>query len=147
MRKLIACSPLCGPQRITLRLLYKFDGVCVPRQWNYRHEGAFFPETVNDLVREKAMRIEVVVLSVALIAGPAGAQSTSPPNLKPETNCTTSSVTTGSAGEKKADSMAVEKSAVLPDTGGEANSAAPTVQSAGKPMEVRPDCPPDPKRN
>ena len=101
---------------------------------------------MNGLVREKAMRIEVAVLSVALIAGPAGAQSTSPPNLKPETNCTTSSVTTGSAGEKKADSMAVEKSAVLPDAGGEANSAAPTVQSAGKPMEVRPDCSPDSKR-
>jgi hypothetical protein len=120
--------------------------VCVLRQWNYRHEGTFFPETVNGLAREKAMRIEAAVLSVALIAGPAGAQSTSPPNLKPETNCTASSVTTGSAGEKKADSMAVEKSAVLPDTGGEANSAAPTVQSAGKPMEVRPDCPPDSKR-
>ena len=31
--------------------------------------------------------------------------------------------------------MAVEKSAVLPDAGG-ANSAAPTVQSGGKPLKV-----------
>jgi hypothetical protein len=38
--------------------------------------------------------------------------------------------------------MAIEKSAILPDAGG-SNSAAPTVQSGGKPMEVRPECPPD----
>jgi hypothetical protein len=88
------------------------------------------------------MRIEAGVLSVALLAGSAAAQTTAPPNLKPETNCT---VTTESAGEKKADAMAVEKSAVLPDAGGEAKSAAPTVQRGGKPMEVRPDCPPDSK--
>ena len=31
--------------------------------------------------------------------------------------------------------MAVEKSAVLPDAGG-TNSAAPTVQSGGKPLKV-----------
>jgi hypothetical protein len=40
--------------------------------------------------------------------------------------------------------MAMEKSAILPDAGG-SNSAAPTVQSGGKPMEVRPECPPDSK--
>jgi hypothetical protein len=40
--------------------------------------------------------------------------------------------------------MAMEKSAVLPDAGG-SNSAAPTVQSGDKPMEVRPECPPDSK--
>jgi hypothetical protein len=40
--------------------------------------------------------------------------------------------------------MAIEKSAVLPDAGG-ANSAAPTVQSGGKPMHVARDCPPDSK--
>jgi hypothetical protein len=40
--------------------------------------------------------------------------------------------------------MAVEKSAILPEAGG-ANSAAPTVQSGGKPMEVRSECPPDSK--
>jgi hypothetical protein len=45
---------------------------------------------------------------------------------------------------KTANSMAVEKSAVLPDAGG-ANSAAPTVQSGGKPLKVNPDCPPDSK--
>jgi hypothetical protein len=42
--------------------------------------------------------------------------------------------------------MAMEKSAVLPDAGG-SNSAAPTVQSGAKPLEVRKDCPPDSKPN
>jgi hypothetical protein len=40
--------------------------------------------------------------------------------------------------------MAMEKSAILPDAGG-SNSAAPTVQSGGKPMEVRSECPLDSK--
>jgi hypothetical protein len=76
-----------------------------------------------------------------LAAGPALAQT----GNKPETNCTPSSAssasdqTTGSTGN----SMAIEKSAVLPSAGGHANSAAPTVQDGGKPMQVRPDCPPD----
>ena len=46
--------------------------------------------------------------------------------------------------EKTSNSMNMEKSAVVPEAGG-ANSAAPTVQSGGKPMEVRSDCPPDSK--
>ena len=50
----------------------------------------------------------------------------------------------GSGEEKTSKSMAVEKSAFLPDAGG-AISAAPTVQSGGKPMGVAKDCPPDSK--
>ena len=78
---------------------------------------------------------------------PALAQNSAASN-NPETNCTPASAaaapsvsgrTTGST----ADSAAIEKSAILPSAGGHANSAAPTVQSGGKPMEVRPDCPPD----
>jgi hypothetical protein len=46
--------------------------------------------------------------------------------------------------DSKSDSMAMEKSAILPDAGG-TDSAAPTVQQDGKSMEVRPDCPPEPK--
>ena len=66
-------------------------------------------------------------------------------NNKPETSCTPPSAssagdqTTGSTGN----SMAIEKNAILPSAGGHANSAAPTVQDGGKPMQVRPDCPPD----
>ena len=49
-----------------------------------------------------------------------------------------------SAGEKTSNSIAMEKSAILPDAGG-SNSAASTVQSGGNPMEVRTECPPDSK--
>ena len=82
----------------------------------------------------------------ALIAvTPALAQTSQPTQDKPETNCTTSGTspgnrqTSGSAGN----AMAMEKSAILPSGEGHANSAAPTVQQDGKPMQVRPDCPPD----
>jgi len=86
----------------------------------------------------------------ALVAGligvtAAAAQTAAPSNTRPETSCTTSpAATSGSGDEKTANSMAVEKSAILPEAGG-ANSAAPTVQSGGKPMEVRSECPPDSK--
>ena len=75
----------------------------------------------------------------------AGAQTATPSSAKPETSCTTSpAATSGGGDEKTSNSMAVEKSAILPEAGG-ANSAAPTVQSGGKPMEVRSECPPDSK--
>ena len=89
--------------------------------------------------------IAAALFALAVTVTPALAQNAAPG--KPETNCTLSSAasrtgsgqTTGST----ADSAAIEKSAILPSAGGHANSAAPTVQSGGKPMEVRPDCPPD----
>jgi hypothetical protein len=90
-------------------------------------------------------RVAAALFAGSLVVGTAAAQTTTPSADKPETACTTSSAaTTGSAGEKKSDSMAMEKSAILPDAGG-TNSAAPTVQKDGKSMEVRPDCPPEPK--
>jgi hypothetical protein len=90
-------------------------------------------------------RFAAAILAGLMVAGAAAAQSTTPSSQKPETSCTTSSAATmGTAGEKTSNSMAVEKSAVLPDAGG-SNSAAPTVQSGGKPMEVRSECPPDSK--
>ena len=92
------------------------------------------------------MRVATVMLIASLVAGPAAAQSTSPSNAKPETSCTTTgAATSGSGDEKTSNSMAMGKSAILPEAGGESNSAAPTVQSGGKPMEVRKDCPPDSK--
>ncbi len=90
-------------------------------------------------------RVAAAVFAGSLLAGAAAAQSTTPSGEKPETNCTTSpAATTGRAGEKTSNSMAMEKSAILPDAGG-SNSAAPTVQSGGKPMEVRSECPLDSK--
>ena len=91
------------------------------------------------------MRVAGAILAASLSVSPAAAQSTAASADKPETACTTSpAATTGKGEEKTANSMAVEKSAVLPDAGG-ANSAAPTVQSGGKPLTVSPDCPPDSK--
>ena len=87
-------------------------------------------------------RIAAAVLATSLIAGATMAQpaATAP---KPETSCTTSPAATSGHGEERtSNSMAVEKSAILPDAGG-ANSAAPTVQSGDKPMQVAKDCPPD----
>jgi hypothetical protein len=90
-------------------------------------------------------RLGAAILAASLAAGAAVAQTTAPAADKQETSCTTSpSATAGSGEEKTSNSMAVEKSAILPDAGG-SNSAAPTVQSGGKPLEVRTDCPPDSK--
>jgi hypothetical protein len=93
----------------------------------------------------KMLRAAAIILVGTLAIGPASAQSTTPSSEKPETGCTTTgSATSGRGDEKTSNSMAVEKSAVLPDAGG-ANSAAPTVQSGGKPLVVSKDCPPDSK--
>ena len=90
-------------------------------------------------------RVAAAIVAGLLSVSAAAAQSTGTSGAKPETACTTSPApTSGSGEEKTANSMAAEKSAVLPDAGG-ANSAAPTVQSGSKPMAVRTDCPPDSK--
>ena len=90
-------------------------------------------------------RVAAAIVVGLLSASAAAAQSTGTSDAKPETACTTSlAATTGSGEEKTANSMSVEKSAILPEAGG-SNSAAPTVQSGGKPLKVSPDCPPDSK--
>jgi hypothetical protein len=81
------------------------------------------------------IRVAAAILTVALSVSTAAAQSTAASGDK---------AATGKGEEKTANSMAVGKSAVLPDAGG-SNSAAPTVQSGGKPLKVTPDCPPDSK--
>lgn len=91
------------------------------------------------------IRVAAAIFAAVLSVGAAAAQSTAASDDKPETACTTSpAATTGKGEEKTANSIAVEKSAVLPEAGG-SNSAAPTVQSGGKPLKVSPDCPPDSK--
>ena len=100
------------------------------------------------------MRTHLIAAAVAGLfavtsgATPASAQTAD----KNETSCNTASAptpgnSTNSGNPKTADSsMAIEKSAILPSAGGHANSAAPTVQSDGKPMAVKPDCPPETKK-
>ena len=79
---------------------------------------------------------------------PLLAQTPAPTGDKAETSCntTSSAATSGNADKTTGTSTGIEKSAILPSAGGHANSAAPTVQSDGKPMEVRPDCPPETKK-
>ena len=90
-------------------------------------------------------RVAVAIFATVFAVSAASAQSTGGSGAKQETACTTSpAATSGSGDEKTSNSMTVGKSAVLPDAGG-ANSAAPTVQSGGKPLKVSPDCPPDSK--
>ena len=91
------------------------------------------------------IRIAAAIIATSLTAGTTFAQSTAPSNDKPETSCTTTpAASSGSGDEKTSNAMAMEKSAILPEAGGK-NSAAPTVQSGGKPMEIRSDCQPDSK--
>lgn len=94
------------------------------------------------------MRAQLIAVAVAaLFAATPSLAQTAPSSDKPETSCNTASTNTTSGNAKTADtSMSVEKSAILPSAGGHANSAAPTVQSDGKAMEVRPDCPPETKK-
>ena len=91
-------------------------------------------------------RAAIAILALSMTAGAAFAQTTpSGEAKKAETNCTTTGAATAGSGEDKTNtSMAIGNSAILPEAGG-TNSAAPTVQSGGKPMEVRTDCPPDAK--
>jgi hypothetical protein len=89
-------------------------------------------------------RFIATALAGLFVVTPALSQTNAPASAKTETSCTTTSnTTTGSAGKTADTSMAMEKSAVLPDAGGEGTSAAPTVQSDGKAMEVKKDCPPE----
>ena len=92
-------------------------------------------------------RVAIAILAGALAAGAASAQTAAPSGdaNKAETNCATTGAATSGHGEDKTNtSMAIGNSAIVPEAGG-TNSAAPTVQSGGKPMVVRKDCPPDAK--
>ena len=90
-------------------------------------------------------RTAIAILAGFLAVGAASAQTAAPSGdaKKAETNCATTGAATSGHGEDKTNtSMAIGNSAILPDAGG-TNSAAPTVQSGGKPMVASKDCPPD----
>jgi hypothetical protein len=120
----------------------------VIRAGNLPFAGLFDLQNFNKLIfgREiRMLRAAVAIFAGLLVVENAAAQPAASPAAKQETSCTTSSAaTSGSGDDKTSNSMAIEKSAILPEAGG-SNSAAPTVQSGGKPMEVRTDCPPDSK--
>ena len=75
--------------------------------------------------------------AILMLSGSASAQDTAPASeLKPSLNCHPPS-----NGAPAWDSQDVGKSAILPSAGGNATSAAPTVQRHGQSVEVRDDCP------
>jgi hypothetical protein len=94
-------------------------------------------------------RLIVAGFAVLIAVTPAAAQTSQQGANKPDTNCPTAdassqagqttTTTTGSSGN----AMDIGKSAIVPHGSDHAQSAAPTVQQDGKPMQVRPDCPPD----
>ena len=91
------------------------------------------------------IRVAAAIFAAVIGVSTASAQTTAGSAEKEETACTTSPAAASGQGEEKtSNSQTVGKSAVLPDAGG-SNSAAPTVQSGGKPLKVSPDCPPDSK--
>jgi hypothetical protein len=77
-----------------------------------------------------------------LIASPAWSQV---PNPCPATASAPNSTTAGSGGEP-AERQPIERSAILPDAGGEGTSAAPTVQQNGRSVEAQTECPKPPNR-
>ena len=78
----------------------------------------------------------VLAIAAALMfSGSASGQDNGP---KPLLNCHPPS-----KGKPAWDSQDIGKSSVLPSAGGDATSAAPTVQRHGLPVEVRRDCPPE----
>jgi hypothetical protein len=89
-------------------------------------------------------RVAAGIFAALIAVSAASAQTTAGAANKQDTACTTTSpsAASGQGEEKTPNSQTVGKSAVLPDAGG-SNSAAPTVQSGGKPLKVSPDCPPD----
>lgn len=95
------------------------------------------------------MRLQFIaaICTGVFVATPLLAQTPTPKGEKAETSCNTaSSAVPDHARKTTGTSTGIEKSAILPSAGGHDQSAAPTVQSDGKPMEVRPDCPPESKK-
>ena len=82
----------------------------------------------------------VLAAAMALmLSGSASAQDKAPASeLKPMLNCHPPA-----NGAPAWDSQAVEKSAILPSTGGDTTTAASTAQRHGLSVEVRTDCPPE----
>jgi hypothetical protein len=106
------------------------QGLCRSSR-NHRCRGTFAPGKPFQRLEITMMRVAAAIVAGLLSVSAAAAQSTGTSGDKSETACTTSpAATTGKGEEKTANSMSVEKSAVLPEAGG-ANSAAPTVQSGG----------------
>src|SRR5262249_40589544 len=90
-----------------------------------------------------------LLLLAALITCLSTASWAQVPNPCPPNAASSSSerTTTGSnKGEEPPERQPMERSAILPDAGGEGQSAAPTVQQNGKSVEAQTECPKPPNR-
>jgi hypothetical protein len=87
-------------------------------------------------------KLPTVAILMTLIASPAWSQvpNPCPPAASPSTRAP------GSDGTEAPERQPVERSAILPEAGGENQSAAPTVQQNGKSVEAQTDCPKPPNQ-
>jgi len=88
-----------------------------------------------------------ISILVAVIYSPAWSQvpDPCPPAAAPSTSTTTARAP-GSDSTEPPERQPVERSAILPDAGGEEKSAAPTVQQNGKSVEAQTECPKPPNQ-
>jgi hypothetical protein len=90
-------------------------------------------------------KLPTVAILMTLIASPAWSQvpNPCPPAASPSTTGTSAP---GSDGTEAPERQPVERSAILPEAGGENQSAAPTVQQNSKSVEAQTDCPKPPNQ-
>ena len=94
-------------------------------------------------------KLTPIAIVVAALASPAWSQvpNACPPTAAPSTGTTgTTGATAPRSGTEAPENQAIERSAILPDAGGEGQSAAPTVQQDGKSVEAQTDCPKPPNQ-
>ena len=89
-----------------------------------------------------AKLLSVAILMLA-VSTPAWSQV---PNPCPPGASTSGSASGGAPDRVPANQQAIEYSAILPDAGGEKDSAAPTVQKDGKSVEAQTECPKPPNQ-
>lgn len=106
------------------------DGVVTVEEFIAKHREMF---TAAD--KDGDGRVSRQEFAAVQIPGPESAQAS---GLKPLLNCHPPA-----NGAPAWDSQDVGKSSILPSSGGDTASAAPTAQRHGLPVEVREDCPPE----
>jgi hypothetical protein len=92
--------------------------------------------------------LATAALALALGGVPAAAQQS--PGAKPDPCPPAARQTTGSTSSEYAkgppEKQPMEHSAIVPNAGGHQESAAPTVQQNGKPVEASTECPKEPNQ-
>jgi hypothetical protein len=95
-------------------------------------------------IRGKGTAMEKLLpaaLLLAIITTPAWSQVPNPCPPAGASSATTGAKAQGTDGTEAPDRQRIERSAIVPDAGGENESAAPTVQQGGKSVEAQTECP------